>query len=278
MKQYEYGLIAVLPPILILTLCYIVTMVKVRDLFHIARWIAKNVFSDTLKEKKKKEDEHPRWLFNDIDLTCEARTLSRILATSLMLFAGMLAGTFVLFWQLLLLEMSSDCDVADSSKDCFEVKFWGWPKQDPVDCNSPAIQNGAKHVYCYKIVFNFGVATGASYGVFKLSTLAFSLGSSALLTINNEKSKILLAFRVTVVLLGVLVMVIPSVLMATPFGVALLSTNLAAMLQTLIVAFNLAFFLWGIPWNKLIALKVTKKNSKDIGLENPVAVTDDEEA
>ncbi|XP_022798760.1 uncharacterized protein LOC111336855 [Stylophora pistillata] len=187
MKRYEYGLLAALPPVFFLIVCFIVILWKFRDLKLLASSIAKMAFSDILKVKKKKEDGKPKWLFKDIDLTCEKGILFTILATSLMLFTGMLTGTLVMFWQLLLVEVSSDCDVEDPSKDCFEVKFWGWPKQDPVNCSSASIQDGTTQVLCYKIVFNFGVATGASYGAFKLSMLAYSLGSSVLLMINHEK-------------------------------------------------------------------------------------------
>ncbi|PFX20459.1 hypothetical protein AWC38_SpisGene15097 [Stylophora pistillata] len=189
MKRYEYGLLAALPPVFFLIVCFIVILWKFRDLKLLASSIAKMAFSDILKVKKKKEDGKPKWLFKDIDLTCEKGILFTILATSLMLFTGMLTGTLVMFWQLLLVEVSSDCDVEDPSKDCFEVKFWGWPKQDPVNCSSASIQDGTTQVLCYKIVFNFGVATGASYGAFKLSMLAYSLGSSVLLMINHEKCR-----------------------------------------------------------------------------------------
>ena len=44
------------------------------------------------------------------------------------------------------------------------------------------------HVIRYKIVFNFGVAIGASYGAFKLSLLDVNLGAIGLLMIANPKN------------------------------------------------------------------------------------------
>lgn len=270
MKQYEYSLLGVLPPAFILIVYFIVILWKFRNLELLASWIAKMAFSDIFKVKKKKEDGKPKWLFKDIDLTCEKVILKKILVTSFALFTGMLGGTLVMFWQLLVIEVSSDCDVEDPSKDCFEVKFGRWPKQDPVNCSSASIQDGTTEVLCYKIVCNFGVATGASYGAFKLSTLAYSLGSSVLL--NHEKCKIL---RILITVLGVLALAVPIVLMATPFGVVLLSTYLATIFQTATVTINLFVFLWGIPWNELIALKASQDNLYNTGLENPAAATDD---
>ena len=140
MKRYEYSLIIALPPIFVIIVSSIAIFVKFRDRNLIWPWIAKNVFSGILKEKKK-EDGTPRWFFKGIDLTSQGEILSKIWFTTSLFFLGMLLGLTVMFWQLLLLEVSSDCDVDDPSKDCFEVKFWGW-MEDPVNCSSATIQNG----------------------------------------------------------------------------------------------------------------------------------------
>ena len=50
-----------------------------------------------------------------------------------------------------------------------------------------AVRNGTIHVILYKIVFNFGVAIGASYEAFKLSLLDVNLGAIGLLMIANPK-------------------------------------------------------------------------------------------
>ena len=117
------------------------------------------------------------------------------------------------------------------------------------------------------------MATDASYGTFKFSMLAFSLGSSALLIIEKPKTQRALKFFITVLVF--LVAVTLSVLMPTPFGAAILSNNLVVISQIIIklwISFN---FLWYFPWDRLIVLNTTKNNLNDTGLENPVAVTDD---
>ena len=71
---------------------------------------------------------------------------------------------FLIFWSLLLIDISYSCD-EDDAKDCFEYKVFKSRStftEDPVDCNNPAIKNGTMEVVCYKLIFNAGVALGAS--------------------------------------------------------------------------------------------------------------------
>ena len=274
MELKQYSLIVLMPSLLsVLIVIFIAVFLKSGDLKLIGRWIARNAFADILKEKKKREDRTSRWLFQDIDLTSKRSILHRVWFATSLLFAGMFSGAMVMFWQLLLLEVSSVCDINDPSKDCFEITVWEMPKQDPINCSSAAVQNGTTYVLCYKIVFNLGVAIGASYGVFKLSMLAFSLGSSALLMI--KKTKTLRASRIVISVLFYFAMAIPAVLKVTSLGVAILSNNLVVFLQIGITALNSTIFLWVIPWYELIVLKDGNNYRNDTGLENPVAATDD---
>lgn len=274
MELKQYSLIVLMPSLLsVLIVIFIAVFLKSGDLKLIGRWIARNAFADILKEKKKREDRTSRWLFQDIDLTSKRSILHRVWFATSLLFAGMFSGAMVMFWQLLLLEVSSVCDINDPSKDCFEITVWEMPKQDPINCSSAAVQNGTTYVLCYKIVFNLGVAIGASYGVFKLSVLAFSLGSSALLMI--KKTKTLRASRIVISVLFYFAMAIPAVLKVTSLGVAILSNNLVVFLQIVITALNSTIFLWCIPWDEMIVLKTENNYRNDTGLENPVAATDD---
>lgn len=274
MELWQYSLIVLMPSLLsVLIVIFIAVFLKSGDLKLIGRWIARNAFADILKEKKKREDRTSRWLFQDIDLTSKRSILHRVWFATSLLFAGMFSGAMVMFWQLLLLEVSSVCDINDPSKDCFEITVWEMPKQDPINCSSAAVQNGTTYVLCYKIVFNLGAAIGASYGVFKLSMLAFSLGSSALLMI--EKTKTLRASRIVISVLFYFAIAIPAVLKVTSLGVAILSNNLVVFLQIGITALNSTIFLWVIPWYELIVLKTENNYRNDTGLENPVAATDD---
>ena len=274
MELKQYSLIVLMPSLLsVLIVIFIAVFLKSGDLKLIGRWIARNAFSDVLKEKKKREDRTSRWLFQDIDLTSKRSILHRVWFATSLLFAGMFSGAMVMFWQLLLLEVSSVCDINDPSKDCFEITVWEMPKQDPINCSSAAVQNGTTYVLCYKIIFNLGVAIGASYGVFKLSMLALSLGSSALLMI--KKTKTLRASRIVISVLFYFAIAIPAVLKVTSLGVAILSNNLVVFLQIVITALNSTIFLWVIPWYELIVLKDGNNYRNDTGLENPVAATDD---
>ena len=270
MELKQYSLIVLMPSLLsVLIVIFIAVFLKSGDLKLIGRWIARNAFSDVLKEKKKREDRTSRWLFQDIDLTSKRSILHRVWFATSLLFAGMFSGAMVMFWQLLLLEVSSVWKI-DSP---FTITVWEMPKQDPINCSSAAVQNGTTYVLCYKIVFNLGVAIGASYGVFKLSMLAFSLGSSALLMI--KKTKTLRASRIVISVLFYFAMAIPAVLKVTSLGVAILSNNLVVFLQIVITALNSTIFLWCIPWDEMIVLKTENNYRNDTGLENPVAATDD---
>ena len=274
MELWQYSLIVLMPSLLsVLIVIFIAVFLKSGDLKLIGRWIARNAFADILKEKKKREDRTSRWLFQDIDLTSKRSILHRVWFATSLLFAGMFSGAMVMFWQLLLLEVSSVCDINDPSKDWFEITVWEMPKQDPINCSSAAVQNGTTYVLCYKIVVNLGVAIGASYGVFKLSMLAFSLGSSALLMI--KKTKTLRASRIVISVLFYFAIAIPAVLKVTSLGVAILSNNLVVFLQIVITALNSTIFLWCIPWDEMIVLKTENNYRNDTGLENPVAATDD---
>ena len=193
MKSDVYGKILVVPPLLVTYIPILVFWVmKVfyrRRFDQISRWVATNAFSDIFKEKKKKTccPREARWLLKDIDLTAAKRLLSKVLIGFFMLFYVMFSAALTIFWQLLLRDVSYDCDEDDLTKDCFERK-WSWKAQDPLNCSSAAvqnlIQNGTIQVVCYKIVFNFGLASGASYGSFKLSMFAIKVSPSALLRIN----------------------------------------------------------------------------------------------
>ena len=181
MKSDAYGKIFLWPPLFVTyapILFLLMAMLCCRiPLDRVSRWVATNAFSDIFKEKKRKTccPRETKWLFKDIDMTDDEELLSKVRTRFLMLFYVMFGLVLTIFWQLLVRDVSYDCDEDDLSKDCFERK-WSWKAQDPLNCSSAAvqnlIQNGTIQVICNKIVFNFGLATGASYGSFKLSMFA----------------------------------------------------------------------------------------------------------
>ena len=279
MKSGEYSRIVTMPPFLITYVSCIAVLVMMKfyrtHLDRITRWIAANALYEIFKEKKKKtgSPRETRWLFKGIDLTAEKETLSKTLINFLCLFIVMFGVVVAMFWQLLLLEISNSCDEDDQTKDCFEYKLWSSEPQDPINCSSAAVKNGTIQVVCYQIVFNFGVASGASYGAFKLSMFAVNVSTSAILMV--KKPKILRAIQVIFGLLffGALVSLIV-VMSVLPSGVAFMSDNWVTILQTITVAVIAFCFLFVIPWKELIAIKAARDNQEDYGLENPAADTD----
>lgn len=168
-------------------------------------------------------------------------------------------------------DVSYDCDEDDLSKDCFERK-WSLKPQDPLNCSSAAVQNlirnGTIQVICNKIVFNFGLATGASYGSFKLSMFAVKVSTSAILLI--KKTKILRWVRVSVVLLVLGIVISLSVVETVIPSVAIFFLNhLGAIVQMITTAIIAAVFLCFIPWPELIELKTQRENQQDTVMENP---------
>ena len=204
-------------------------------------------------------------------MTDDEELLSKVRTRFLMLFYVMFGLVLTIFWQLLVRDVSYDCDEDDLSKDCFERK-WSLKSQDPLNCSSAAVQNlirnGTIQVICNKIVFNFGLATGASYGSFKLSMFAVKVSTSAILLI--KKTKILRWVQVSVVLL-VLGTVISLIVVETviPSVAIFFFNHLGAIAQMITTAIIAAVFLCFIPWRELIELKTQRENQQDTVLENP---------
>ena len=269
MKSDVYGKILVVPPLLVTYIPILVFWVmKVfyrRRFDQISRWVATNAFSDIFKEKKKKTccPREARWLFKDIDLTAEEELLSKVLTRFLMLFYLMFGAVLTVFWLFLVLDVSYDCDEDDLSKGCFERKWTSEP-QDPLNCSSAAvqtlIQNGTIQVVCNEIVLNFGLASGASYGSFKLSMFAIKVSASALLRIETTNK-----LRCVQVFGGLLVLGINISLIvvdtAIPSVAILFRDQTVAIVQiTTTTTITAAIFLFYIPWRELIDLKTQREN------------------
>ena len=277
MKSDAHGKIFLWPPLFVTyapILFLLMAMLCCRiPLDRVSRWVATNAFSDIFKEKKRKTccPRETKWLFKDIAMTDDEELLSKVRTRFLMLFYVMFGLVLTIFWQLLVRDVSYDCDEDDLSKDCFERK-WSLKSQDPLNCSSAAVQNlirnGTIQVICNKIVFNFGLATGASYGSFKLSMFAVKVSTSAILLI--KKTKILRWVQVSVVLL-VLGTVISLIVVETviPSVAIFFFTHLGAIAQMITTAIIAAVFLCFIPWRELIELKTQRENQQDTVLENP---------
>ena len=276
MKPDVYSIILLVPPLLVTYIPILVfPVMKVfyrRRFDQISRWVATNAFSNILKEKKKKTccPREARWLFKDIDLTAEEELLSMVLTRLLMLFSFMFGAVLTVFWLLLVLDVSYDCDEDDLSKDCFANKWTSEP-QDPLNCSSAAvqtlIQNGTIQVACYKIVFNFGLASGASYGSFKLSMFAIKVSAGAILRIKTTKMLRLVQMFGALLVPGVVIsltfvdVVIPSVDI-------FLRDQQVAFLQITTTTLTAFYFLFFIPWRWLIDLKTQRENPLETVIGN----------
>ncbi|XP_067033233.1 uncharacterized protein [Acropora muricata] len=162
--------------------------------------------------------------------------------------------------KLLLLEVSYDCDPDETSKDCFEFKFWDtWRYSNaPINCTSKAVIDDSVEIICYEIVYNFGTAAGASYGVFKISNGAMEL--LATLILMRKTTRFVSVVR-TVLLLAVLGFVgIIIGVQGSSWRVYLETTNFTYIYQalgTLSLAFQFVFL---VPWKDLIR-KINEERS-----------------
>ncbi|XP_078361123.1 uncharacterized protein LOC144645419 [Oculina patagonica] len=199
MKEILYSLIVILPPIaFILVLFSVLFILSKRDvkqcirptrLERLQRWVAINAFSGIMKKTNAHSSEETKWLIGDIDLTDEKELLSEIFSGLFASFMGILFSAATMFWQFLVLDVTYSCSVNEKTKDCFEYKLWktdSWSR-DPIDCNSAAVQNGTLEVVCYNIVFNFGLASGVSYGGFKLAMAALNVATTLMMMVTKPK-------------------------------------------------------------------------------------------
>lgn len=88
------------------------------------------------------------------------KILSKVSLGLFLLFRALLFGASLLFFHIVLLDVSYGYDRNDKTKDCFEYNLGNteavsWKDREPIDCNSTADQNGTVEVECYKFVFNF---------------------------------------------------------------------------------------------------------------------------
>lgn len=137
--------------------------------------------------------------------------------------------------------------------DCFEYHLWNSEafkkfSRDPIDCNSTAVQNGTVQVVCYKLVFNIGLASGASYGGFQLSMASLNVATTLMLiatkpkTVCRIKTIAILAF---LVFFGAIIAI-----HATSLRISFFSGNLVIILQMITVVFIIVAFVFLIPWNR----------------------------
>ena len=257
MKEVWYGVIVGLPAFVTAYGPFIILLVMGYRVKRLKRWVANNVFHRIIKTKT---DDHgeTRWLLKDMDLTEEVEILSKVLSRLFYLFLILFGGVVLLFYQLLLLDVDYNCDHDEKSQDCFKYSLWNWEaikkfSRDPIDCNSAAARNGTVEVVCYRIVFNFGLAAGASYGGFQLCMVFLNIVTSAMLTAKQAKTIMKVRLFLGIVSLGLLAAFVT--VQVTSLRLIFVSDNLVLALQGMVSVLALYCIVFGIPWKKLIVLK-----------------------
>ena len=227
------------------------------QLKDLRRWISTYAFYHSVTMKADDLGKK-RWLFKDIDLTNEEKILAKALSSLLFLFLLMFGGVMLMFYILLLLEVSFKCDPDNKNLDCFKFMMWNWEtitnfSRVAVDCNSAAARNGTVGVVCYEVVFNFGLAVGASYGSFQITMAFLNLAMTALLMIKQAKTICKLRAFLAVLSLGLIAGF--ATVQLTTLHRHLTSDNWVFALQGMVSVLTGYLFVFGIPWKKLIALK-----------------------
>ena len=266
MKAGLYNLVFVIPIIVIIVVAFILMVIMILKGINVQHLVAAYAFSSII-EKKTDNNGATRWLFKDVAL--EGEVLSNVFRGLFSLFLSLIGGVLLLFFQLLLIDISYSCDLEDKSKDCFEYTSRLWytlSNDDPIDCTSAAVQNGTVDVICYKIVFNAGLAIGASYGVFKISMAVINMAAAGLLMIKQTKTICRVRAIFTFLFIGLVVAFI--VVQSTTLRVFLVSDTLSNTLQalvTLAIGFNFVIY---IPWKDLIRLKNAQSEQATTRIEN----------
>ena len=218
---------------------------------ELKRWVATYAFHNIIERKADFLGEK-RWMFKDVDLTDEEKILSRVLSSLFCLFLVLFGGVVLLFYWLLLLETSFRCDPNDKALDCFKyhLKFWDLKtiknfSREAIDCNSAVARNGTVEVQCYKIVLNFGLAAGASYGSYHISMAFFNVAAAALLMVKEVKT--ICKLRVSLVVLSLVFIGVYIMVAATSFRYYFVSDNLVIVLQGIVSVITGYLFMFAIP-------------------------------
>ena len=276
MKDIWYSLIVLLPSLIFIILLFLVVCLFERTrgyLEELKGFAVNNVFSGIIKAKTTvKIDtseaannseginsimdinlyEETRWLLKDIDITDMMEEFSNHL---FWLFVCISFGCAIIFWNFLLLDVSYSCNDDDNTKDCFEYQLWNseafktlW--RDPIDCNSAAVQNGTVRVVCYKIVFNFGLAAGASYGTFQFTMVVLNVATTLMLKVSKRQT--VCRIRAITAIVFVALLATSIAIEATTLGVRFKEGNLVRIFQIIFVLVGAMYFLFFIPWKDVV--------------------------
>ena len=106
---------------------------------------------------------------------------------------------------------------------------------------------------CYKIVFNFGLAAGASYGTFKFSMVVLNVATRLMLMVSKRRTVCIIRIISVIVFFGVNVAIIA--VQATSLHVFFRGGTLVTILQIFLVLVSAIVFLFVRPWKDLIVCR-----------------------
>lgn len=215
--------------------------------------VASYVFSGNIIKKSTNNHGTTTWLFKDVILNNETEIFLQILKSLFGLFLGLLAGVLLVFYQLLLLDISYSCDENDQTKYCYKL----WPKKfmnnHAMDCNNNAIQNLTVDVVCYKFVFSPALAVSVSYFTFQFWMFILNVATSSLLMVKEIRTIGKIRWK-----MGVLFVSLTALSLAinlSSLRVFFVSANPVFSIQLIITVITGIVFVYYIPWRYLIALK-----------------------
>ena len=290
MKNFVYSLIVILPPLIfaIISLsiiyCHKESSTYLEELKRLGRTVFpgivkakttvkidtreaanKSVWTESIEHIKLYEEK--RWLLKDIDIT---DLKDKVFFWLFLVFLSICYGCTMIFWRFLLLDTSFSCDDDDNTKECFEYHFWSLEAlktlgKDPIDCNSVAVQNGTVRVVCYEMVFNFGLAAGASLGVFKFTVVVLNVTTSLMVKFRKRKAVCISRGISFIFFMGLHAALIA--IQATSSFVSFMGGNLVTIIQMITVVCCAMFFLFGMPWKELVD-PPTKDSQETSSLSN----------
>ncbi|XP_044174219.1 uncharacterized protein LOC114959425 [Acropora millepora] len=268
MNQGYYGVIVIAPSLLLSTIILFIGFILWWKIPNFGRLVAAYTFPNII-QKKKNANGTVSWRVVDVEIEDETQLLYKITLGVWLSLVTLIYVVSFTFFQLLLLEVSYDCDPNEKSKDCFGFKNWdsGWDSNAPINCTSQAVIDRSVEIVCYEIVFNFGTAAGASYGVFKISKDALELLATLILTRKTTKFVCVVKSMVVSALVGIFVVLVA--VQATSLRVYL-GTNKRYIMQAIATLTMVGMFTFLVPWKDLIK-KINEEKStgeQEVGLDN----------
>lgn len=123
-------------------------------------------------------------------------------------------------------------------------------------------------VVCYRLIFNLGLALGASYGTFKISKAVINVATNAMLMIEQVKTicKVRTALGFPYVALMAGSYICPDSFLRVYF----VSDAVTKALQMIVIFLIGCVFVFQVPWKRLITLKRTPKEPEATFIENTV--------